>query len=124
RTCARGASRDPRTEPPDGGEGHRRDHPEDPPSAIPRGGMRIVFDTNVLIAGMLSASGPPGWILEAVLAGDLEIAFDGAIRQEYEEVMRRPEFQFPPTRIDDIVVAGVRRRGCATVADCPARSRR
>jgi len=67
--------------------------------------MRIVLDTNVLIAGLLSASGPPGWIVEAVLAGDLELAFDGAIRQEYEEVMRRPEFRFPPARIDDILTA-------------------
>jgi putative PIN family toxin of toxin-antitoxin system len=67
--------------------------------------MRVVVDTNVLVAGLLSAAGPPGWILEAVLAGELEPAFDGAIRQEYEEVLRRPEFQFPSARIDDILAA-------------------
>ena len=38
--------------------------------------MRIVLDTNVLVAGLLSATGPPGWILEAVLAGDVDLAFD------------------------------------------------
>jgi putative PIN family toxin of toxin-antitoxin system len=67
--------------------------------------MRVILDTNVLVAGLLSASGPPGWIVEAVLAGDLEPAFDGAIRQEYEEVLRRPEFGFSGARVDDILAA-------------------
>ena len=68
--------------------------------------MRVVIDTNnVLVAGLLSASGPPGWIVEAVLAGRLEPAFDSAIRQEYDEVLRRPEFGFMPARIDDILAA-------------------
>jgi putative PIN family toxin of toxin-antitoxin system len=67
--------------------------------------MRIVLDTNVLIAGLLSAAGPPGWIVEAVLAGALELAFDGAIREEYAEAMRRPEFRFPAARIEDILAA-------------------
>lgn len=67
--------------------------------------MRIVLDTNVLISGLLSAAGPPGWIVEAVLSGELEIAFDGAIRQEYAEVLRRPEFGFPGARVDDILAA-------------------
>jgi len=67
--------------------------------------MRVVLDTNILVSGLLSAVGPPGWIVEAVLAGDLEIAFDGAIRQEYEEVLRRSEFGFAPTRVDDVLTA-------------------
>jgi uncharacterized protein len=29
---------------------------------------------------------------------------DGAIRQEYEEVLRRPEFGFRPDRVDDVLV--------------------
>ena len=67
--------------------------------------MRVVLDTNVLVAGLLSAAGPPGWIVEAVLTGDLEPMFNGAIRQEYEEVLRRPEFRFPSAYIDDILAA-------------------
>jgi len=67
--------------------------------------MRVVLDTNVLVAGLLSAGGPPGWIVEAVLAGDLEPAFDGAIRLKYEEVLRRPEFGFSPDSVDDILAA-------------------
>jgi putative PIN family toxin of toxin-antitoxin system len=65
--------------------------------------MRIVLDTNVLVSGLLSASGPPAWIVEAVLAGELELAFDMAIRQEYEDVLRRPEFAFSPEAVLDLL---------------------
>ena len=61
--------------------------------------MRIVLDTNVLVAGLLSATGPPGWILEAVLAGDVDLAFDMGIRQEYDEVLRRQELGLPAGRV-------------------------
>jgi len=67
--------------------------------------MRIVLDTNVLVSGVLSATGPPGWIVEAVLAGDFDLVFDGAIRQEYEEVLRRPELGLPEERVDDLLAA-------------------
>jgi putative PIN family toxin of toxin-antitoxin system len=67
--------------------------------------MRVVLDTNVLVAGLLSAAGPPGWIVEAMLAGELEPVFDAAIRSEYEDVLRRPEFNFLPTQIDYLLAA-------------------
>lgn len=65
--------------------------------------MRVVLDTNVLVAGLLSAAGPPAWIVEAVLAGDLDLALNMAIRQEYEEVLRRPEFRFPMRQIETLL---------------------
>ncbi len=57
--------------------------------------MRIVLDTNVLVAGLLSSTGPPGWIVEAALAGDVHLVVNMAIRQEYEEVLRRHELGLP-----------------------------
>jgi putative PIN family toxin of toxin-antitoxin system len=65
--------------------------------------MRIVLDTNVLVSGLLSAAGPPGWIVETVLTGDLDLALDMAIREEYEEVLARPEFHFPVDRVDTLL---------------------
>jgi putative PIN family toxin of toxin-antitoxin system len=65
--------------------------------------MRIVLDTNVLVSGLLAAAGPPGWIVEAVLAGELELAFDMAIRHEYEDVLRRREFRFSSETVDDLL---------------------
>jgi putative PIN family toxin of toxin-antitoxin system len=67
--------------------------------------MRVVLDTNVLVAGLLSAAGPPGWIVEAALAGEIELVFDAAMRQEYEEVLRRPELDLPRQRVDDLLAA-------------------
>jgi len=65
--------------------------------------MRVVLDTNVLVAGLLSAAGPPAWIVEAVLAGDLDLAFNAAIRQEYEDVLLRPEFRFSKPRVEALL---------------------
>lgn len=67
--------------------------------------MRVVLDTNVLVSGLLSAAGPPSWIVEAILAGELELALDMAIRQEYEEVLRRPEFGFTSGIVDELLAA-------------------
>ena len=65
--------------------------------------MRVVLDTNVLVAGLLSAAGPPAWIVEAVLTGDLDLAFNAAIRQEYEDVLLRPEFRFSKPRVEALL---------------------
>jgi putative PIN family toxin of toxin-antitoxin system len=67
--------------------------------------MRVVLDTNVLVAGLLSVTGPPAWIVEAVLAGELDLALDAAIREEYEDVLQRPEFGFDPAHVDDVLAA-------------------
>jgi putative PIN family toxin of toxin-antitoxin system len=67
--------------------------------------VKVVLDTNVLVAGLLSGAGPPAWIVEAVLAGQLELALDSAIRDEYGEVLRRDEFSFPARRIDALLAA-------------------
>jgi putative PIN family toxin of toxin-antitoxin system len=67
--------------------------------------MRVVLDTNVLVAGLLSPAGPPGWIVEAALAGVLEPVFDMAIRQEYEDVLQRPEFRFPAAQVEGLLAA-------------------
>jgi len=65
--------------------------------------MRIVLDANVLVAGLLSATSPPAWIVEAVLTGDLELALSMAIRQEYEEVLARPELRFPKAEVETLL---------------------
>jgi putative PIN family toxin of toxin-antitoxin system len=67
--------------------------------------MRVVLDTNVLVSGLLSAAGPPGWIIEAVLAGHLEPALDMRIRTEYEAVLQRPEFRFPRGAVGEVLSA-------------------
>ncbi|HEU4629723.1 MAG TPA: putative toxin-antitoxin system toxin component, PIN family [Gemmatimonadaceae bacterium] len=55
--------------------------------------MRIVLDTNVLIAGLLSAHGAPAQLLDLALAAeDVVVLLDDRIMAEYVEVARRPKF--------------------------------
>lgn len=56
--------------------------------------MKVVVDTNVLIAGLLSPFGPPGERLRMVASGTLRLCFDARILTEYEEVLARPKFRF------------------------------
>lgn len=56
--------------------------------------MKVVVDTNVLIAGLLSPFGLPGEILRMVASGTLRLCFDARILTEYEEVLARPKFRF------------------------------
>ena len=54
--------------------------------------MKIVLDTNVLAAGLLSPFGPCGEIVRMVSSGELTLSFDARILMEYEEVLARPKF--------------------------------
>src|SRR5204863_1680233 len=65
--------------------------------------MRIVVDTNVLVSGLLSPHGPPGRIVDGIVAEDLRVLFDDRILDEYREVLLRPKFGFGPRDIDDVM---------------------
>lgn len=56
--------------------------------------MKVVVDTNVLVAGLLSPFGPPGEILRMIASGAVRLCFDARILTEYEEVLDRPKFRF------------------------------
>lgn len=56
--------------------------------------MRIVLDTNVVVSGLLTATTPPGRVLESVYAGELTLLHDVRILEEYSTVLARPRFGF------------------------------
>lgn len=56
--------------------------------------MSIVLDTNVLVSGLLRGTGPPGMIVDLVLAGQAKVAIDARLFAEYSDVLLRPEFGF------------------------------
>lgn len=56
--------------------------------------MKVVVDTNVLVAGLLSPFGPPGEIVRMIGSGTLQACFDARILAEYHAVLVRPKFQF------------------------------
>ena len=65
--------------------------------------MIIVLDTNVLVSALLTPHGPPGRVLDLVLTGELTVAFDDRILDEYHAVLRRPKFGFADHDILEIV---------------------
>lgn len=60
--------------------------------------MKIVLDTNVLVAGLLSPFGPCGEIVRMVSSGEVMLALDARILTEYQEVLVRPKFKFDQDR--------------------------
>ena len=56
--------------------------------------MIVVVDTNVVVAGLLQPFGACGEIVRMISAGELKLCFDARILSEYDEVLRRPKFQF------------------------------
>lgn len=58
--------------------------------------MLIVVDTNVLVSGLLSPDNPPGRIVDLIVANVLQLAVDDRIMAEYEDVLTREPFSFPP----------------------------
>ena len=65
--------------------------------------MRIVVDTNVLVAGLLSPHGPPGRIVDGLVAEELLALFDDRLLEEYRDVIHRPKFGFGKREVVDFL---------------------
>jgi putative PIN family toxin of toxin-antitoxin system len=61
--------------------------------------MRIVVDTNVLVAGLLSPFGTCAKIVRMISSGELTLYLDARILSEYNEVLCRPKFRFDIDRV-------------------------
>jgi len=76
--------------------------------------MRIVLDTNVLVAGLLSPHGPCAEVLRLAFSGHLTLCLDSRIMVEYDEVLRRKKFGFNLDNIE-IIMGHITREGLMTV---------
>ena len=65
--------------------------------------MKIVLDTNVLVAGLLSPFGACGDIVRMISSGNPTLCFDARILSEYHEVLKRPKFHFEEDKIVTIL---------------------
>ena len=61
--------------------------------------MKIVLDTNVLVAGLLSPFSPCGEIIRMVSSGELTLCIDARILSEYSEVLHRSKFRFEKDKV-------------------------
>ena len=58
--------------------------------------MKIVLDTNVLVAGLLTPGGTCAQVLDLVIEGVVETCVDERILSKYEMVLRRPRLAILP----------------------------
>jgi putative PIN family toxin of toxin-antitoxin system len=65
--------------------------------------VRIVLDTNVLVAALLSPNGVPAAVLQLILSGAAVVCFDARIMSEYREVLRREKFGFDRKMTDELL---------------------
>jgi putative PIN family toxin of toxin-antitoxin system len=65
--------------------------------------LKVVVDTNVLVSAFLKPDSKPAKILQLVLQGDLEIVVNEQILHEYEDVLSRPKFDLPASKVSTIV---------------------
>ena len=60
---------------------------------------RWVIDTNVVVSGLLSASGPCARIREAVRDGRVKLVYDARLLAEYRDVLCRPRLKLKPEHV-------------------------
>jgi putative PIN family toxin of toxin-antitoxin system len=65
--------------------------------------VRVVVDTNVLVSGLLGASGPPWQVVMAVAAGRLRLVVCADILAEYHDVLTRPRLRLRPDRSAELI---------------------
>lgn len=65
--------------------------------------MRAVVDTNVLVSGLLSPSGPPAKVLAAIAVGSLRLVVCAQIVAEYRAVLARPRLRIRPSQAASLV---------------------
>jgi uncharacterized protein len=66
--------------------------------------IRAVIDTNVLVSGLLFASGNEALIILAIYQGLERPCFTEAIIAEYAELLARPKFSFPVDEVEALIV--------------------
>jgi len=55
--------------------------------------MKVVLDTNVIVSAAMTTHGPCGQIVDLLVSGGFGICADDRILNEYDTVLRRPEFR-------------------------------
>ena len=77
--------------------------------------IRVVLDTNVVVSGLLSPSGPPGRIVDLVTHDLIQLIYSDEILSEYTEVLHRPQLKLSKDLVD-VFLADIRRRDMVVAA--------
>jgi len=61
--------------------------------------LLVVVDTNVIVSGLLNPHGPPGRVVDLIVANSIQLAFDDRVLDEYDDVLTREPFAFPRRQV-------------------------
>ena len=78
--------------------------------------MKIVIDTNVLVSALWTTNNNHIKILDMIGRGELRPCYDYRILAEYEEVLRRPKFEFAERDIKGLLNR-IKSKGVSIIAD-------
>lgn len=65
--------------------------------------FKIVYDTNVVVSGLLSSRGIPALLLDLVFNKLVSLVLSSDIFNEYADVLRRPKFNLPKRQRDAVL---------------------
>lgn len=76
---------------------------------------RLVLDTNVVVSGLLSPSGPPGLIVDLLANRLIDVVYSDEILIEYVDVLHRRELKLRPEIVQSVLTE-IQARGLAVIA--------
>lgn len=76
---------------------------------------RLVLDTNVIVSGLLSPSGPPGLIIDLLANRLIDIVYSDEMLIEYVDVLHRRELKLRPEVVQSVLTE-IQARGLAVMA--------
>ena len=86
--------------------------------------MRAVLDPNILIAALLSRSGPPGQIVARWLAGEFELVVSETLLAELERALAYPKLRRRVSADEAAELISILARAAVLAPDPPAPARR
>ena len=65
--------------------------------------FKVVYDTNVVVSGLLSSKGIPALLLDLVFNKRVSLVLSAEIFNEYADVLGRPKFNLPKRQRDSVL---------------------
>lgn len=65
--------------------------------------LKVVYDTNVVVSGLISSRGIPALLLDLVFNKRVSMILSEEIFNEYVEVLGRPKFNLPKRQRDSVL---------------------
>ena len=65
--------------------------------------FKVVYDTNVVVSGLLSSKGIPALLLDLVFNKRVSLVLSAEVFNEYADVLGRPKFNLPKRQRDSVL---------------------